>query len=204
MSKKRKSRKQEPVLSFRQAILLGLIPALLTGALTIVGIVIGENREDDRFILEVGFTQTAEIRNTESAQSLAPGSPEPQFTPELPPTITPFPPEPSGDESPEKALIRYYELINQGEYLTAWNSLSDNFQFRFNDNDYPAFEAFWKSAGMVSVVEVVPEDKPTDFKAVLLVSLYWEADRRVRSNRFILIFDINREAWEIDEVGPVD
>lgn len=185
-------------LTFWQAILLGFIPALLTGVFGIVGIQISEHRQDKRQLRAIEADQTAEAQRTQVAQALDPGPP-PSPIPAPLPTITPMPEGTPEATQPQQIIIDYYIALNDGDYLTAWNLLSEDFRQRILDNDYQAYEAFWAAAGIVSVVELAPTET-NQFAAEALVRLYWESERRTRAYRYSLILDLATESWKIDKV----
>jgi hypothetical protein len=210
-------RRQSSGLSFKEVIVISVINAffILLGIALVEWssyrrTVYAEESENQRLERVINVTQTQEALHTELADVGAPlnqtatvtVTSSPTLT--LAPTITPIPTEEIDTTSPQQAVIDYYDNINQGKYLEAWNTLSSNFQLRYNQNDYLAYEGFWKSAGKVSVTEVVLEEMPNEFEATLLVGLYWEADRRTRSNQFFLIRDLVSDAWLIDSVGLVN
>ena len=190
--------------TFRQGLFLAVFTALLAGIFALAATLIQESGQDRRLLTEFDLLATKEARVTEAVEILAPGSPAAPPTPALPPTVTPAPTSEDQVPSPEQAIIAYYDALNNGEYLEAWSRLSDNFQFRFNDNDFESNKAFWQGAGPVSVVEVILEDQPNQFQTTLLSSIYWDTDRRIRSNRYSMVLDLERDIWLIDEVSAVD
>jgi hypothetical protein len=191
-------------LTIGQALLLGLIPTLASSFFSLGGIFISEFRQDRRQYREVQFTQTAETKQTQIANAFDPSRPTSTSTPTLPPTITPAPTQGSQTLPPDQAIIEYYAALNRSEYLSAWTSLSDQFKARKLENDFSAYQSFWSTTGPVSIIELVPEGTPAPYTADVLVRLYWDSDRRTRTYKYRMIFDPLSQAWEIDQVLPVD
>lgn len=191
------SESQSTGLTYRQAILLGLIPAALAGIVAISSVLISEDRQDKRQATQIAADLTAEVAKNLLAQAFDP-EPPPTDIPTPEPTITPVPD--ADDPSPFQVIPDYYAALNAGDYLSAWNMLSDDFKRRNLDDNYLAYEAFWTSAGLVDVVELVPVDS-ADFDAEALVRLYWESERRTRAYTYSLILDLASDSWQIDKVG---
>lgn len=195
-------------LTLWQAILLGLIPSLATsavaGALNIRSTIISEDRQDERQLREVQFTQTAEAKQTQIAIAFDPNRPTSTPSPTLPPTITPIPSQGPDIIFPEESIFNYYSALNDSEYLEAWSLLSDDFKTRKLSNDFTAYEGFWTSTGPVSIIELHQESPPTQFSAEFLVRLYWDFDLRTRAYRYSLIFDPISQLWKIDTVTGMD
>jgi len=186
-------------LTFLQAILLGLIPAVVTGAIAIVNVRVSEDRQDRRQVTQIAADLTADAAKSMLAHALDPDAP-PTEVPTLEPTITPVPE--AAPPSPIQVIPDYYAAVDAGDYLSAWNMLSKEFKLRSLDDNYPAYEAFWASAGLVNVVELVPIEV-ADFHAEALVRLYWETDRRTRAYTYSLILDLGSNSWKIDAVEGV-
>jgi hypothetical protein len=198
------SQQEKTGLTISQAIVLGLIPSFVTGILGLIGIFISEDRQDDRQIREVQFTQTAEAMQTQVANAFDPNRPTSTPSPTLPPTITPIPIQSPDIFLPEESIFNYYSALNENEYLEAWSLLSNDFKTSKLSNDFLAYESFWNSTGPVSIIELIPESTPTPFSAEFLVRLYWDSDLRTRAYKYYLIFDPISQLWKIDKVTGVD
>jgi hypothetical protein len=183
-----------------QAILIGLIPAIITGIvsglfnLQITTIV--QDREDQRQVREFDLQLTYESKQTKVALAFNPSSPTPTIY------LTTITSTPKNDLSiQEQAIIDYYDFITHGDYLKAWNILSEGFRRNTLSDDYQSYESYWKSAGKVAIVEMVLQDGYSTFAADVLVRLYWESDRSIRSYLYSLIYDLSTKQWKIDKVA---
>jgi len=189
--------------TLQQALLLGLLPALATGlAAAISNYFVAQttqDREDQRLLRLVGFTQTAEARRTQVALVVAPIDLDQTATP--PPTVTTAPTPHAGPARPEQAVVDYYQYLADGRSATAWAMLTDQFQQRVNNDDFAAYRAFWETAGEVQVVEALVEERPTATSAVVLASVYWPLEAVTRSYRITLVLDPASQTWRIDVVS---
>jgi hypothetical protein len=172
---------------------------LITGVFAISGVFVSENWQDRRQATQIVADLTAEAARSLLGHALDPDAP-PTGIPTLEPTITPVPD--AAFPSPLQVIPDYYAALNSGDYLSAWNMLSEEFRRRSLDDNYPAYEAFWMSAGLVNVVELIPLEV-ADFDAEALVRLYWEAERRTRAYTYSLILDLASDSWKIDAVAGV-
>jgi len=189
--------------TLQQALLLGLLPALATGLVAAVSNYFvaqtTQDREDQRLLRLVGFTQTAEARRTQVALVVAPIDLDQTATP--PPTVTTAPTPHAGPARPEQAVVDYYQYLADGRSATAWAMLTDQFQQRVNNDDFAAYRAFWETAGEVQVVEALVEERPTATSAVVLASVYWPLEAVTRSYRITLVLDPASQTWRIDVVS---
>ena len=189
--------------TLQQALLLGLLPALATGLVAAVSNYFvaqtTQDREDQRLLRLVGFTQTAEARRTQVALVVAPIDLDQTATP--PPTVTTAPTPHAGPARPEQAVVDYYQYLADGRSATAWAMLTDQFQQRVNNDDFAAYRAFWETAGEVQVVEALVEERPTATSAVVLASVYWPLEAVTRSYRITLVLDPVSQTWRIDAVS---
>lgn len=88
-------------------------------------------------------------------------TPKPIFTP-IPtstpiPTPTPTPtliPKPNVKNTPDKAILEYYQLINQREYEKTWNTLTPTFQRNKSKNDYNYYKNFWNTVESANITSI--------------------------------------------------
>jgi len=185
-------------LTRNQALWIAVIAATLTGGFNLVVAQTTQDREDQRLLRLVGFTQTAEARQTQVALVVAPIDEDRTATP--PPTVTTVPTPAAGPPLPEQAVVDYYQYLADGRSAQAWAMLTDGFQQRVND-DYTAYREFWETAGQVQVLEAVVESRPAAGSAVVLASVYWPLDGLARSYRLTLRLDPVDRTWRIDDVA---
>ncbi len=186
-----------------QALLLGLLPALVTGVVAAVSNYLvastTQDREDQRLLRLVGFTQTAEARLTQIAFVVAPVDVDRTATP--PPTVTTIPTPQAGPPRPEQAVVDYYRFLADGRSASAWAMLTESFQQRVNGDDFAAYRAFWETTGEVQVLEAVVEERPSAESAIVRTSVYWPRDGATRTYRITLILNDDGEAWRIEAVA---
>jgi len=206
-SPKPQSFKEGLFLAVLTAVLSGFLacgPALITGLAGVGGALgaasIWQSGEAARQEREYEWQETREAKQTAIASQLAPGL-LPETTPTLPPTMTP---EPTGapDQSPaELALRDYFVDINDAQYANAWDALSSNMQQNLMPTTPGDYYDFWRTAGEVSVSNITLLGyTPTD-EASFEVSLYWEADRRVRTSIYNLKYSVETAAWQIESIN---
>ncbi|MFN6568022.1 hypothetical protein [Dendronalium sp. ChiSLP03b] len=102
--------------------------------------------------------------------------------------------------TPDNAIVEYYQLINQQQYESSWAVLSSNFHRLKSDNNYKSYKEWWEKVASVKInsINLIENSKG---KAVVDVKLkYFLKDGRQLddSSRIILILDSNSK-WLIDD-----
>ncbi len=190
---------EERPLTRNQALWIAVIAALLTGGFNLLVAQTTQDREDQRLLRLVGFTQTAEARLTQVALVVAPIDEDRTATP--PPSVTPAPTPQAGPGRPEQAVVDYYQFLADGRSTSAWAMLTESFQQRVNNDDFAAYRAFWEAAGQVQVLEAAVESRLSASSAVVLASVYWPLEGMTRAYRITLVLDPGGQAWQIDSVA---
>lgn len=111
-------------------------------------------------------------------------------------------PPPVNKPSPEQALQNYFLTINQGQYRTAWNQLSPNYQNnkRLHPNGYLSYIDWW--GGQVQKVDVEGVslvESSTEMATVDTQLKYQMKTGKVvpGSVRFSLLWDAENNKWVI-------
>ena len=106
--------------------------------------------------------------------------------------------------SPEQAIQNYYANINQGQYQTAWNQLSPNYQSnkRLHPNGYLSYIDWWGgkvqrvNVQQVSLVAANPET------ATVVAKLQYSLKNgkiSSQSVRFSLLWDAQNSRWVVSD-----
>ncbi len=111
-------------------------------------------------------------------------------------------PPPVNRPSPEQALQNYFLTINQGQYPTAWNQLSPNYQNnkRLHPNGYLSYIDWWeRQVQKVDVERVSLVEASTETATVDTQLQYQMKTGKVvpGSVRFSLLWDAENNKWVI-------
>jgi hypothetical protein len=129
--------------------------------------------------------------------------PSPSDTPRTP---TKIPTEITGQESPADFIRRYYSLINERDYETAFGMLSNSFKDRFHccnpDGSYQIepYIDWWNTIDRVTVLSVDTNRWSSDKAQVTIQIRYNKADGSTvtSTHSFDLVPDDSGESWLID------
>ncbi|MBE9002745.1 hypothetical protein IQ274_32330 [Nostoc sp. LEGE 12447] len=105
-----------------------------------------------------------------------------------------------GINTPDNAIVEYYQLINQRQYESSWAILSSRFHRLKSDNNYKSYEEWWEKVASAKIdsINLIENSKSNAVVDVKLKYLLKDGRQLDDSSRITLILDSNGK-WLIDD-----
>jgi hypothetical protein len=102
--------------------------------------------------------------------------------------------------TPDNAIVEYYQLINQRQYESSWAILSSRFHRLKSDNNYKSYEEWWEKVASAKIVSINLIENSKGNAVVDVKLKYFLKDGRQLddSSRITLSLDSNGK-WLIDD-----
>ena len=103
--------------------------------------------------------------------------------------------------SPSKAIVNYYQTINNRDYTTSWNQLSPKFQKNKSNNNFSEYTNWWNKVQKVEVEQTNILSTTSNTATVEVQMKYYLKSGRVISDAqsFKLVWNARQENWNFDD-----
>lgn len=106
-------------------------------------------------------------------------------------------------ESPDTFVKKYYSLVNNRQYSSAWNHLSDFFKNKtsVNEKGYSSYLKYWKTVKRVEILRTRVESSYEKSATVNIQMRYYMISKNKtvdESLRLFLVWDTKNSRWAIN------